>query len=161
MSLPCLVLPAAWMLEDRRWRRAVVSAGAAGFLVALLGTVMYFNQYFAVAEAALGTGSDEDGPTYWKSLHFDPEWSPIVGHARLVDDVATNSVELLCCEEPEHEFVGSTAHRYGWYFGPPQLDSWVYWNVVADGPRRLFLLLIPIVATGVVGGRVLRRELRT
>ena len=159
MSLPFFILPCAPLLGAVRWRRAVAVAGALGLVVALLGTVMYFNQYFHVAEVALGSEMDEEGAVYWKAMHFDPEWSPIVGHARLVDDVVGNSAELLGGGELREPFLGSTGHRYGWYFAPAQLDSWIYWNLIVGGPTRLYLLIPLLLGAGAFGVVLVRRDL--
>lgn len=159
MSLPFFILPCAPLLRAVPWRRAVVVAGALGVLSALLGTLMYFNQYFHVVETALGSKMDEEGAVYWKAMHFDPEWSPIIGHARLMDDVVRNSSELLAGGELREPFPGSTARRYGWYFAPAQLDSWIYWNLIVGGPKRLYLLIPLLLAAGGVGVVVTRREL--
>jgi hypothetical protein len=159
MSLPFFILPCAPLLRAVTWRRAVIVAGALGVVSALLGTVMYFNQYFHVAEMALGSKMDEEGAVYWKSMHFDPKWSPIVGHARLMDDVVSNSSRLLGGGELREPFLGSTGHRYGWYFAPAQLDSWVYWNLIVGGPKKLYLLIPIFLGLGAFGARTVRRQL--
>lgn len=163
LSLPFLLLPVAAVTDTVRWRRAVLVAGGLGVMSALLGTVMYFNQYFTVAEIELGSGSADDGPIYWRSMHFDPYWSPILGHARLLDDIVDQAGEGFEHGMPAKPLVGrmsTTQYRYFWYFGPPSPDSWVYWNRAASGPRRL-LVLAPLQAAAVVGGAwLLRRQLR-
>jgi hypothetical protein len=157
LSLPFFVLPVALVTGGRRWWRALVVTGVLGAMSALLGTVMYFNQYFAVAETALGSGSAPDGPLYWRSLHYDPEWSPILGHARLLDDVVAHGVDGAEHGMPGKPFLGPTQYRYFWYFGPPSPDSWVYWNLSARAPRRM-LLLAPLQAGAVAAGVVLLRK---
>jgi hypothetical protein len=160
LSLPFLLLPLAAVADAPRWWRAVAVAGALGVVSALLGTVMYFNQYFAVAEVELGSGSAPDGPLYWRSLHFDPYWSPLAGHARLLDDVARQGVKGVEEGMPAKPFVGrlsTTQYRYFWYFGPPSPDSWIYWNRAARGPTRM-LLLAPLQVAAVVGGALLLRR---
>lgn len=160
LSLPFLLVPLAAVTVSARWWRAVAVAGALGVVSALLGTVMYFNQYFAVAESELGSGIAPDGPRYWRSLHFDPYWSPLAGHARALDDVVRQGVDGVEHGMPAKPFVGrasTTQYRYFWYFGPPSPDSWIYWNRAMRGPTRM-LLLAPLQAAAVVGGAVLLRR---
>ena len=160
LSVPFFLLPAAALVDRVAWRRAVAVAGALGFVSALLGTAMYFNQYFAVAEQAIGLEMAPDGPTYWREMHFEPSWSPIVGHARLLDDVAANGVDGIQGDLPEKPMARSTRDRYGYYFGPPSPDSWVWWNAAFRGPRRLFLLAPVLLAIGISGAGSVRRALR-
>jgi len=160
LSLPFFLVPVAAVAGNAPWRRAVLVAGALGAASALLGTVMYFNQYFAVAEVELGSGADAEGPRYWKSLHFDAYWSPILGHARLLDDVVSQGADGIERGMPEKPFVGRTSttqYRYFWYFGPPSPDSWVYWNLAARAPRRM-LLLVPLQVAAVVAGALLLKR---
>lgn len=164
MSIPFWVIPVGPLLERVRWRRAATVAAAAGAVPAVLGSIMYFNQYFHIAERESVPQLEilENGPNYWAEMHFDPYWSPIAGHARALPSVARNSVERLDGEDEElQEYPGTTNQQYGWYFAPPQLDSWVYWLFPTNGPKR-FLLVVPVfVALGVVGARTVRPALRT
>lgn len=152
MSLPFWVLPVAPLLARVRWRRAVAVAGAVGLLSAGLGTVMYFNQYFAIAEREIGLEIAPDGPTYWHEMHFDPYWSPIAGHVRALPDVWDNSTDRLRGDAADSTaFPNTTTERYGWYFAPPQLDSWIYWIFATDGPRRLLPMAVAFTAAIGVG----------
>ena len=163
MSIPFWVVAAGLVLDRALWRRALVAAGGLGFVVALLGSVMYFNQYFHIAERASVPKLEmlPEGPNYWRKMHFEPYWSPIAGHARALPSVFENSFERFDGEDDElQEWPGTTNEQYGWYFAPPQLDSWVYWLFPTHGPKR-FLLLVPVfLGLGIVGGRLIRPSLR-
>lgn len=161
LSLPFWLVPIAPTLGRLRWRRALIATGALGLASASLGVVMYFNQYFNIADQAIEWTFADDGPTYWRSLHFDPYWSPILGHARALPDVVDNTVRRVDGEDPAlKKFPGTTVEKYSWYFGPPQFDSWVYWLRPAHGPHR-FLLIVPVfVAAIALGGRTLVRATR-
>jgi hypothetical protein len=159
MSLPFLTLPVAPLLDRLRWQRAALVAGAAGLVSASLGTVMYFNQYFAVAEREIGLEiiPETGHPTYWREMHFDPYWSPLAGHARALPSVVRNSLERIDGDADDlTAFPTTTSGRYGWYFAPPQSDSWIYWIFVTDGPRRLLPMAAVFGAAATVGGYLLR-----
>jgi 4-amino-4-deoxy-L-arabinose transferase-like glycosyltransferase len=164
MSIPFWVVPAGLLLDRVVWRRALAAAGVVGVVVALLGSVMYFNQYFDIAEHTSVPKLEilADGPNYWRKMHYDPYWSPVVGHARALPDVIRNSVARADGEDPKlQEYPGTTNQQYGWYFAPPQLDSWVYWLFPSHGPKR-FLLLVPVLlALGALGIRLVRPALRS
>lgn len=154
LSLPFLLVPVAPVLGRLMWRRAVVVTAVLGVASASLGTVMYFNQYFNIADQAIEWTFADDGPTYWRSLHFDPYWSPILGHARAIPDVIDNTIDRVDGDDPSlTKFPGTTTGRYGWYFGPPQFDSWAYWIQASHGPDR-FLLLVPFFAATSIAGAV-------
>lgn len=163
MSIPFWVVAAGLLLDRAPWRRALAAAGALGFVVAALGSVMYFNQYFHIAERAAVPKLEmfADGPNYWRKMHYEPYWSPIAGHARALPSVFTNSLERVDGEDAEmQEWPGTTNEQYGWYFAPPQLDSWVYWLFPTHGPKR-FLLLVPVfLGLGAFGIRLVRPALR-
>ena len=161
LSLPFWLVPIAPTLGRLRWRRALIATAALGLASASLGVVMYFNQYFNIADQAIEWTFAEDGPTYWRSLHYDPYWSPILGHARALPDVAENTVRRLDGDDRDlKEFPGTTVQKYGWYFGPPQFDSWVYWLRPARGPHR-FLLMVPVFLAAIaLGGRSIVRATR-
>jgi hypothetical protein len=155
MTLPFFVLPVAPLLERPRWRRALAVAGALGVLSALLGVAMYFNQYFHIAERALGSEVDADGPVYWRSLHFDPAWSPLAGHLEAVPDMVANSWARLDGRDADlAPFPGGVTPRYDWYFAPAQLDSWAYWLFPAHGPKKL-LVFVPVFAAAAGAGALL------
>ncbi|HEX7166646.1 MAG TPA: hypothetical protein VF230_06675 [Acidimicrobiales bacterium] len=162
LSLPFFVLPAAVVLDRERWRRAVAVAGVLGVLSAMLGVAIYFNQFFLVAERELGSKSFDDGPAYWRSLHFDPEWSPIVGHVRLVDDVARNGIKGIAGDLPYKPLPSGARDRYFWYFDePPAPDSWLYWHARLRAPAGLYALALVELAAAAAGFVLLRRTLRT
>ena len=161
MSLPFFVLPVAPLLDRLRWRRALGAAAVAGVLSASLGTVMYFNQYFHIVERARPGPLLPEGPSYWRPMHYEPYWSPIAGHVRALPDVFENSLARLDGEDEQLQpFEGSTVFRYGWYFAPPQLDSWAYWLFPTHGPKTLLLMGPVFLAVAGAGGVALRRALQ-
>jgi hypothetical protein len=163
MSIPFWVVPVGPMLQRRVWRRALVVTGVVGVVVSALGSVMYFNQYFDIAEhtSVPKLVILADGPNYWRKMHYEPYWSPLAGTTRALPDVVANSVHRLDGKDPKlQEFPGTVNQQYGWYFAPPQFDSWVYWLFPTHGPKR-FLLLVPVfLALGVLGALGLRPALR-
>lgn len=160
MSVPFFVLPVAALVERERWRRAVVALIAVGVVPAGLGTVMYFNQYFQIVADRVEWTMTDEGPSLWKPMHFDPYWSPLAGHARALPEVISNTASRIDGEAPGlRPFPGTTVERYGWYFEPPQADSWIYWNLAAGGSRKLFVLIVPLVGAAFFGARGLRRGL--
>lgn len=163
MSIPFWVIPVGPLLARVAWRRALAITAVVGFVVAALGSVMYFNQYFDIAEhhAVAKLEILPDGPNYWRKMHYDPYWSPVLGHARALPDVVANSVRRLDGEDAAlQEWPGTTNQQYGWYFAPPQLDSWVYWLFPTHGPKRFLLLAPVLVGIGVLGAVRLRPALR-
>jgi len=165
MSLPFLTLAVAPVLARVAWRRAAAGAAIVGIVPTFLGVGMYFNQYFHIAETSIGYQMLDDGPSYWKPLHFDPYWSPIAGHIRALPDVARNTGNNLDGGAPapaspvfpvDESQVNS---RYGWYFLPPQGDSWMYWIFPTHAPKRLLLLAFPFILACGFGGWRLRRGL--
>lgn len=159
LSVPFFILPVAAVVDRGGWRRGVIAAIAIGVVPSSLGTVMYFNQYFEIVADRIEWTMTEEGPSLWRPMHFDPYWSPLAGHARAVPDVVSNTVGRLDGDAPDLEpFPATTVDRYSWYFDPPQADSWIYWNLVAGGSRKLFLLVVPLLASAGVGAAWLRRQ---
>jgi hypothetical protein len=160
MTLPFLILPVAPLLDRFRWRIMLGGAAGLGVISAFLGTAMYFNQYFYIAERGIGLQILPDGPSYWRDMHFDPKWSPVVGHLKAMPDVVANSFARLDGEDEALQPLPSrTNDRYGWYFAPAQLDSWVYWLFPAHGPKKLLLFAPVFAGTALLGGVVLARSL--
>ena len=158
MSLPFFVLPVAAVMGSVRWRRAVAAAAVTGFAVNLLGVVVYFNQYFDIVHHSVPWVMEPEGPSYWKKMHFDPYWSPIAGHARMLPDIARNTMKRVDGEDAGiQEWPTTTSGRYVWYFGPPQADSWAYWVQPAHGPQKLWLFVPVWLAVSAAGTVVLRR----
>lgn len=162
MTIPFFVLPVAPLLDRVRWQRALAVSAVLGLFSAGLGVVMYFNQYFYIVEHTIGSHDTPVGPSYWEPMHRDPYWSPIAGTVRALPDVVRHSFRRLDGHEPGmYPFPDGTQARYGWYFLPPQLDSWAYWIFPAHGPRKL-LLMVPVFAgLAIAGGESLRRALGT
>ncbi len=163
LSLPFLVIPAGVLL-DRRWARlTTLGCAVLGGTVALLGAVMYFNQYFNIAEHESVPKLEilADGPNYWRKMHYDPYWSPPVGTARALPEVVENTLKRADGHDAAlQQYPGTTNEQYGWYFAPPQADSWIYWLFATHGPKR-FLVLAPFwLVVALVGVRILRPGLR-
>jgi hypothetical protein len=163
--LPLVVALCAPLLASVAWRRAVAVAGVAGVLVGFLGAVLYFNQYYYIAFERLGAEAPPGtpGPVLLERVRDEPEWSPIVRHALLLDDVASNSAARLDGDDPSFHlfgnFPGATTARYFWYFAPPQLDAWWYY-AFPQGTSKKPLLLVPLfLGCVVVGTRGVRRAL--
>lgn len=164
MSTPFLALPVASVLTRRWWRRAVVAAATVGLAFAFIGTVMNWNQYTSTVDAKIGRGVATDrGGTIWQKMRYDPYWSPLVGHWRLLPDVVRNSWDLLDKKSPLYRPVPSTVDdRHFWYFGPPQLDSWWYYVFPSGLSKKLLFLALPFLTALAIGvrrtWRVVRRK---
>ncbi len=157
-ALPFMVLPCAAVVASVRWRRAVAVAGASGALISMLGVVMYFNQYFAIVEHSEPLRFDAGGPHYWKRMHYQPRWSPLVGHVLALPTVIDQTFRRMDGSDRDLQPFPTTARgRYGWYFAPPQLDAWWYWIGPEHGARRLYVLLLPQVGALAWGAARLRR----
>jgi hypothetical protein len=160
MSIPFWVVPVGPLLAKVAWRRALAATAVLGFVVAALGSVMYFNQYFAIAERTAVPKLEilPDGPNYWRKMHYDPYWSPVLGHARALPSVLENSAKRADGQDRQLQtWPGTTGEQYGWYFAPPQLDSWVYWLAPTHGPKR-FLVLAPVFLGLIALGAVRLRQ---
>ena len=163
--LPMVVLIVAPVLVPgcaRWWRRGLVIAGGIGAIVGFLGSVIYFNAYFAFAGARLGTQDVNGEPALWRPIHFDPTWSPIVGHARLLNDAVIGTAGRIDGNDVSFGQTGvfptTAAGRYSWYFWPPQLDTWWYWLLPEKAPLWPLLLFPVFVVAAGTGLRGLRRE---
>ena len=135
-----------------------------GVVPALLGALVSVNQYAAVARAEISPDVAADGaPVYWRSLHFSPRHSPLVGHAELLPRAIANTAGRLDGEDPSFaasgRFPDSASQRYFWYHAPAQLDVWPYWVVVQRSPSALLLLGLMPLAGAICGARMLRRGL--
>ena len=163
--LPMVVLIVAPVLVPgcaRWWRRGLVIAGGIGAIVGFLGSVIYFNAYFAFAGQRLGTQTVDQEPALWRPIHFSPKWSPIVGHARLLNDAVVGTAGRIDGTDVTFGQTGvfptADAARYSWYFWPPQLDTWWYWLLPEKAPLwPLALFPVFVVAAG-TGLRGLRKE---
>lgn len=83
--LPFLLLPAAELWQSgRRWRRrAFALALALGLLVQIGGTAIYFGSYMrAIGEYPYERPFSD--PLFMVRSHFVPNYSPVVGHWRLL-----------------------------------------------------------------------------
>ena len=155
ITLPLMVLLVAPALSGHHWRQAVVIAGTVGVLVNSLGAMVYFNQYFVVAQRELAAPAVGD-PAYLDPMHFDVQWSPIVGHAKLLDDSAAGTADDI--NAAASRFPDTPATRLYWYFRP-QVDTWWYWLVSMRAPRWLLLLGPGLLLCAADGMRRLRRSL--
>ncbi len=165
MVLPMVVLVVAPVLVPgcaRWWRRALVIAGTVGALTAFLGSATYFNAYFGFAGQRLGTQTVDGEPALWRPIHFSPKWSPIVGHARLLNDaVAGTAGRIDGVDKSFGEtgvFPSTDGARYSWYFWPPQLDTWWYWLYPQQSPLWPLVLFPMFVVAAGAGLSGLRRE---
>lgn len=161
MSLPFLILPVSPLLDRVAWRKALGATAAAGFIVAVLGVGVSFNSYFTWAGARLQPVMLPDGPSSWKSTHWEPRWSQITGHAILLPYATLNTARRIPGGGKEMPpFPEGTDPRYDWYLRvPAQLDFWQYWLIPTGSPKVLIFLAVPFVAATVVGGRAVLDEL--
>lgn len=163
MTTPFFALPVASLLTRRWWARAVGAAAAVGLVFALLGTVMNWNTYTTTVDAKIGAAVAPDRErTIWEEMRYSPYWSPLVGHFRLLPDVARNSWDLIDRESPLYRTVPTTVDdRHFFYFWPPQLDSWWYYVLVVGPSRMLLALALPFTAALALGGWRVGRALRS
>ena len=155
ITLPLMVLLIAPLLSELRWRKAVVVAGAVGVLVSSLGVMVYFNQYFVVVQRELAAPVVGDS-AYLDPLHYSVKWSPLVGHAKLLDDSVAGTANDI--RAVTRRFPDTSATRLYWYFRP-QIDTWWYWVVSMRAPRWLLILAPAFLLCAAGGMRMLRRSL--
>ena len=155
ITLPLMVLLVVPALSGHRWRQAVVIAGTIGVLVNSLGAMVYFNQYFVFAQRALHAPTVGDS-AYLDPMHFDVQWSPIVGHVKLLDDSAAGTADDI--QVVTRPFPETPTTRLYWYFRP-QVDTWWYWLVSMRAPRWLLLLGPGFLLCAAIGMRRLRQSL--
>lgn len=150
VSVPLWTAIVALLLHRVRWRRALAVAGVAGVAITSLAVVMNFNTFYVRAAVALDNRSTPTGPTYWGPLHYEPYWSPVAGHARLLMDVARGTRGRAARDTPQPQ---TPSEMYDWYLeAAPQLDNWMYWTWVTGGPAWLFLFALPFAAAAGLGG---------
>lgn len=163
LVLPLLVVLAAPVMAHRAWRRAAGAATLLGVAVpGLLGAALYFNQYFAYVDVDRGVGHDlvRYEPRYREVMHWEPEWSPLVGHTHLLDDAVTTTAHRLTGDRAgAPPFPTTTWERYAWYYARPvQIDAWWAWLPVVGLPKFL-LVLVPLFAALSVIAVSRRRDL--
>jgi hypothetical protein len=158
IALPCVVVVLAPSTRLRRWRNLVRSAAIVGLIPGLLGSVVYFNTYFYVGHNTIGADLINNQPKYWRYFHFDPNWSPLLGHARLAGEAVIGAIKRFDGSDPSiRAFPAKANDRYHWYFWPPQLDTWWAWFPMMQGPKY-YLLLVPLLVIALVAaGLNLRR----
>jgi hypothetical protein len=150
--LPLLVVLVSPVAD--RWRRAVWVASMAGFLTAgILGTAIYFNQYFHFVDEKIGHKDDR----YHVAIRNELAWNPLVGHARLLPAAVRNTLHRLDGHDTTLRVRPFPARRYDrffWYWEPPQIDTWWAWLPAEGGQAGLLLLLPPLV--GLAGWSVVK-----
>lgn len=162
MALPFMLLPLAPRLGSKAWRRALVVTAALGVMSASLAVLMNFNSYYPYVWKGLGAQIDEDGFTYWRKTHFDPYWSPLAGHVRMLPDAWDQTVAELNGKTKVPPLPTTPDEIYDWYItAPPQLDFWPYWNLVVSGPRKLYVMALMFLMMGAAGIAVTLRAMRS
>ncbi len=160
--LPCAVAIAAPLLAGpgRRWFASVVAAGVIGFAgPGLLGVLIYPNAYFQQGNAELTSRLDPDGQRHYiNQFHFNPYWSPLLGHARRVPStLATTAHRLNGPTDDLQPFPSGPTDRYFWFDFLNQVDVWWLWLPAARLPRWL-LIIVPALGGGAaLGARQLYR----
>ncbi len=160
ITLPFFVLLVAPVLRQRAHRLATAVAGIVGFLgPALLGTLVFFNTYFAVARMALGTELVDGQYRFLRATHETIRWSPIVGHAQLLDDAVVNTVQRIDGRDASiTTFPEDSTNRYHSYDWPPQVDAWWARFPAIGAPPAYLALTAPLLTSAVWGFRVLVRQ---
>ena len=162
MSLPLMILGLAQLMDARRWRQGVIGLGILGFMISSLGVIINFNSYFVRAADQLPRGYQEgtDDLIYWRYTHFDPYWSQVTGHARLIPSTL-KSTALDMLEPRMGPFPSAPDDIYDWYLGAPlEADSWVVWLRQARGPKWLALLALVFVTGGLFAYRMAWRAVK-
>ena len=158
MSLPFLALPAAMLLRRTPWRRALALSAVLGIPAALLATVMSFNAYFYIVNKSIDPAAPPEVTS--EVARHDPNWSPLLGHARALPDLLQVTVESLQGGSARIEpFPATPTARFIWYSRPPQLDLWAYWLFPTGGPRSLLVMLPLFAAMAAIGGWMVLRGL--
>jgi hypothetical protein len=91
-ALPFLLLPVGHLLEAgvkgaRAWKRLVLATAAVGLLVQAAGVAVSYAAYFREVGAYPYTRSFYD-PRFMEDVHFNPAFSPVVGHWRMLANIA-------------------------------------------------------------------------
>ncbi len=164
--VPCaVVLVAPALGANLRWARAVAVAGVFGAIgPAAMGVLIYPNAYFQVgnAEPTLTGRVEANGERrYINAFHFDPYWSPILGHARMLPRAVAKTTERLDGRPPEVGVLPTKPNdRYFWWDFLEEVDIWWLWLPSAQLPQWLWLM-VPLFGTGAgVGVIVLRAGLK-
>lgn len=164
--LPCAVALVAPALQaSLRWARAVAVAGVVGALgPAALGVLIFPNAYFQLGNATpelTGVIEANGARRYINAFHFDPYWSPLLGHARMVPTAVSNTVSRLGGPPEEVGPLPAVADgRYFWWDFLNQVDVWWLWIPSARLTRWLWVLVPMFTAVGALGVRLLRAGLR-
>lgn len=166
ITLPCAVaLVAPALAASVRWARAVAVAGVLGAVgPGALGVLIYPNAYFQLGNAApeLTGRVDPNGERrYINAFHFDPSWSPLLGHARMVPEAISTTVSRQWGRDGEVPPLPVAANdRYFWWDFLRQVDVWWLWLPAAGLSRWLQALVPLLVASGAYGAALLRSALR-
>ena len=155
-TLPVLLVILAPALSRVRWRRAFAVAALVGVVVNLSAVLVYFNDYISWVgdrTSPAGLARDATGEfIYYDDMHFQPQWSPVIGEWRLVPSaVKLSALEIVGRTHAIPAFTGTTSSKFGWYFKPIQLDLWWYLAVPTGTPLALELLVPIFIGAAGVG----------
>ena len=162
ITLPCAVALAAPALASIRWARAAAVAGVLGALgPAALGVLIYPNAYFQLGNATpelTGRIEANGERRYINAFHFDPYWSPLLGHARMVPKAVANTTSRFGGVGEEVGRIPAKANdRYFWWDFLEQVDVWWLW-VPSARLSRWLLAVVPVLAAVAAGGAGLLRS---
>jgi hypothetical protein len=162
--LPCAVALAAPVLAGGvAWARAVGVATVVGALwPAALGILISPNAYFQQGNAILTGRIDHNGERHYiNAFHFDPYWSPLLGHARMLPSAAATTFHRLGGPTADMGRLPSgPSDRYFWFDFLNELDVWWLWLPAAELPAGLLALGPVFIGGAAAGGVVLTSGLR-
>lgn len=163
IALPLFVLIAAPVISTAAWRAAIATAGCVGVVVATFGIAVNPLSWFGRAAAEFGTEWRDDvgAQAHIHEIHFSLGSSQPVAHARLLPEAVDSTARFI--DDPAGAdgrwapLPVRVDERMGWHAQPMQLDMWWYWVLRRGNPEWLLLLLVPVLASGAVGGAALGR----
>jgi len=178
--VPLLALPlVAW--RPRRWGGTALLAGLS-LLVQLAGVAIYHNAYYAAIWEQVPPAQRIMGPRYLHDVHFRPELSPVLGHARLLADRAwpwavavgrgrepvAPSAELVwlryqagtvLAEPVVYAIPSGLTPLYSWFWLPVPDFVWCYLPFTGLSPLLAGLVLLPLALAVLAAWQLCRNPL--
>jgi len=125
--------------------------------IQLLGFSMVFNYYIDYTRPSLPISERDNpqSPIFLYTIHFNPYYSPILGHLRLLPSLIKNT--FITQKVPKMPF--DPQGLYAWYWSPV-LDFWWAWWYYSGLPKIFIGFLILPISYALISGYRLYKKAR-